>query len=441
MTDQVLEELQSWDKKICEIATNLKLDWFDIDYELCDYYEMIGAMAYVGMPVHYKHWSYGKSFERTHQMYNKGLEGLPYEMIINSNPSIAYLMRENPMSMHVLTMAHCVGHSDFFKNNVTFKNTKPDSVISRFKRAAERIDSYIKDPSIGIEKVENVLDAAHSLSFQCNHFLNIKKLSHKETREKYLKRIQEDDTGKYKDFDINKIPLEPDYDILEFIKNHGRNLDEWEKDVLEISIEHSKYFIPQARTKIMNEGFASRVHYKILNELDLPQNYHLSFLRSHNQVIRPHVGGINPYHLGFEIFKKIEEEYGWDECLKVRECHNDESFIRFYLDQDLCQKLNLFSYFLKKTKQDEEYIVSDISDDESWRQVKEDLLKSVALNSVPKVFVESVDKKDYSMTLKHEFDGRELNLDYANKVVKHIKVLWRDPVKFFTVIEEEPWEI
>ena len=97
------------------------LDWFPIYYETCDYYEMIGHMSYHGMPSHYPHWSYGKTFERTHQLYNAGMEGLPYELIINSDPSIAYLMRENPMYLQLLIMCHCIGHSDFFKNNRMFQ--------------------------------------------------------------------------------------------------------------------------------------------------------------------------------------------------------------------------------------------------------------------------------------------------------------------------------
>ena len=129
------EDLELWDNRVIDLANEHGLDWYPIKYEICDYYTMIGHMAYHGMPTHYGHWSYGKSFERTHYRYDAGMEGLPYELIINSNPSIAYLMRENPLYLQVLIMAHCVGHSDFFKNNATFANTSPDTVISRFRTA------------------------------------------------------------------------------------------------------------------------------------------------------------------------------------------------------------------------------------------------------------------------------------------------------------------
>ena len=128
MNDWSIDDLESWDERICEIARGYGLDWYPIAYETCDYREMIGHMSYHGMPSHYGHWSYGKAFERTHFMYNAGAEGLPYELIINSNPSIAYLMQENPFYLQILIMAHCVGHSDFFKNNRCFKDTDAEHV-------------------------------------------------------------------------------------------------------------------------------------------------------------------------------------------------------------------------------------------------------------------------------------------------------------------------
>ena len=166
MSSWTIKELKEWDDKIIELAKSHNLDWFPINYEVCDYYEMIGHMSYHGMPSHYNHWSFGKSFERTHQMYNLGMEGLPYELIINSNPSIAYLMRENPLYLQVLIMAHCVGHSDFFKQNRNFGYTRADTVVPRMRNAKKRIQSYCEDPHIGIDAVEELIDAAHAVSYQ-----------------------------------------------------------------------------------------------------------------------------------------------------------------------------------------------------------------------------------------------------------------------------------
>jgi stage V sporulation protein R len=437
MTSWTFEELEKWDKKICHLAKTYGLDWHPIDYEMCDYFDMIGNMAYVGLPTHYHHWSFGKSFEQTHFRYNAGMEGLPYEMIINSNPSISYLMRENDMAMHVLTMAHCVGHSDFFKNNINFSHTDPENVISKFRTAALRIRRYVEDPGIGVMDVERILDAAHSIKYQCRRFPHASKYTHQELREKYIKLINSNENDKFRDFDIDKLPLEPDYDILTFIKENGRHLNEWEQDIINIVVNETNYFIPQARTKIMNEGWASFWHYRLLSEVGIPQEYHLSFLKSHNQVIRPHIGRINPYHLGFNLFKKIEKEKGLEECFFAREVHHDESFLREYLDEEICREINLFSYSLKR----DTYTIDEVADHDGWKPIREDLIKNVGLNSIPKVYVEEVIKPDNTLILQHEFDGRELNLEYAEQVCKNITELWGDPVKFFTIIEDDPWEI
>ena len=437
MTDWSFGELEKWDKKICKLAESYGLDWYPIDYEMCDYYDMIGNMAYVGLPTHYHHWSFGKSFEQTHFRYNAGMEGLPYEMIINSNPSISYLMRENDMAMHVLTMAHCVGHSDFFKNNINFAHTDPENAISKFRTAALRIRRYVEDPGIGVSGVERILDAAHSIKYQCRRFPHAPKITHQELRKKYIKLINSDSTGKFSDFDIDRLPLEPDYDILCFIKENGRHLKEWERDIIGIVIDETNYFIPQARTKIMNEGWASFWHHRILSEVGIPQEYHLSFLKSHNQVIRPHIGRINPYHLGFNIFKKIAAEHGLEECFFAREVHHDESFLREYLDEECCREMNLFSYSLKK----DTYTIDEVSDHDGWKLIRDDMVRNVGLNAIPKVYIEEVIKPDNTLILKHEFDGRELDLEYAEQVCKNITDLWADPVKFFTVIEDDPWEI
>ena len=179
MADWSMDELQDWDKKICSIGEELNLDWYPIEYEICDYKEMIGHMAYTGLPTHYRHWSFGKSFDRIQTEYNLGMSGLPYEMIINSNPSISYLMTENPMPTHILTMAHCIGHSDFFKNNRMFWETGADTVLARFKSASKRVKKYMEDPNIGVEKVEKILDACHAIRFQVPRTPGIKRRNHR----------------------------------------------------------------------------------------------------------------------------------------------------------------------------------------------------------------------------------------------------------------------
>ena len=432
--DWDFKTLKEWDDRICELAQSKGLDWFPITYEVCDYFSMIGHMSYHGMPTHYGHWSYGKAFERTHTMYNMGMEGLPYELIINSNPSIAYLMRENPLYLQVLIMAHCVGHSDFFKNNRMFKNTRPDSVVPRFRNAKKRIQSYVEDPTIGIEEVEEVLDAAQAIAFQTYRYSQ-DRASREDLIEKYSQKIKEDAEGEFSEFDISKVPLEPDYDILGFISEYGK-LPEWKKDIIEIVRDESRYFIPQIQTKIMNEGWASYWHYTLLHDLELTSSLHLPFIKMHNQVIRPHVGGLNPYHLGFVIFKDIEKRFGLDECFIARETSHDVAFVRQYLTRDLCEDLGLFSFSEKKK---DGITIDEIYDDDGWEIVKSDLITNIGTNGIPVIYVDEVE--DNFLVLRHEHDGRDLDLSHAENVVNHVNVLWPEGAKLYTILEEELWEI
>ena len=435
MSDWSVDDLKKWDETICKKAKEYGLDWYPIDYEICDYYEMIGHISYHGMPSHYNHWSYGKSFERTHQLYNLGVEGLPYELIINSNPSIAYLMKQNDLYLQILIMAHCTGHSDFFKNNIAFKNTNPHMIISKFRNAKKRIQGYVQNINIGQQKVEDFIDSVHAVRFQTERW-GRKREARSEIISRYTDMINKDQTGKMKNIDLDRILIEEDKDLLSFLIEHGTHFKEWERDILEIVRDESRYFIPQIKTKIMNEGWASFWHYKIMCEIDLDQSLHIPFLKSHNQVIRPHLGAINPYHVGFYIFSKIEKEKGLDECFFAREIHNDESAIRCYLEFEDFRELNIFSYSNKK----ENTSIDEISDEKGWKIVREDLIKSTGINTIPVVHVTDI-SDDGDLILRHVHDGRDLDLEYADEVYRKICNLWPNGVKLYTVIEEEEWEI
>lgn len=436
MSDWNMEELVDWDNKICDLGKEFGLDWYPIDYEIIDAKEMIGAMSYSGLPSHYRHWSFGKMFEQTQTRYTLGMEGLPYEMIINSDPSIAYLMTENPMSTHLLTMAHCLGHSDFFKNNRMFKETEAATVLIRFKSAAKRINSYMEDPSIGVEKVEEILDACHAIKYQARRTPGIKKRLMTVQRQDWQKRINKK-TEIGKPNEDHSFKMEKEYDLLDFIAVNSRNLENWERDIISIVAHESRYFIPQAYTKIMNEGWAVFWHEKIIQALNLPQEYHLAFIKLHNQVVRPHLGRVNPYHLGYTLFKKIEKESGLGACFMAREVHSDVSFIRKHLDQEMCQELNLFSYSFDKNSSANS--VDEVSSEEGWESVRDALLTTIGLNSIPIVYVSDV-SQDHTLHLEHEHDGRDLDLGYANKVLGYVVGLWGDDVKMMSIIENEPWE-
>jgi len=437
--DYSIAELEEWDNKICEIARGHGLDWYPIAYETCDYREMIGHMSYHGMPSHYANWSYGKAFERTHFMYNAGAEGLPYELIINSDPSIAYLMLENPLYLQILIMAHCVGHSDFFKKNRTFKDTDAATVTMRFRNAAKRIKGYIEDPSIGIEAVERIIDACHAFTYQTDR-RGRTRLPEKELKKKYAEMVKNDKIGIWKYFNLESVPLEPEYDILGFVLENNHKLTDWQKDIIEIIHDESLYFWPQIRTKVMNEGWASFWHYRILHDLELPDEYHIPFLKTHNAVLRPWGLKINPYHLGFEIFNDIEKRFGIEECFLAREVCNDESFIMQYLTEEKARELNLFTFSPKSGKNPDWTIDDIVEDEDSWHNVRAALLKTVSGNMIPVIYVDNVDGQN-TLVLRHEHDGRDLELDYADNCVRLMKELWNGPVKLMTIVEDEEFEI
>nr|WP_198543910.1 SpoVR family protein [Petroclostridium xylanilyticum] len=437
--EYTIKQLEDWNNKIEEVVKDEGLDCYPQEFEICSYEDMLCYEAYVGMPSHYPHWSYGKAYEKKKTLYTYNLEGLPYEMVINSNPCIAYLMRDNTLLLQILTIAHVYGHNDFFKNNRLFvEGTLAESTVEMFKNHAGRVRNYIQDPSIGYEKVERILDAAHALRFQTTRVIGNKKLSEEEKKKKLLDKYYEEikvngllDKRKDVPFpNLTKIPLEPTEDIMEFIIQYS-NLEEWEKDILRIVVEETKYFIPQIETKIMNEGWASYWHYRILNKLELPQDLHMEFLSRHNQVIRPFLGALNPYYLGFKIFEDIEKRFGKDKIFEVRHLERDESFIRRYLTQELCSEMNLFEY----AKKGSNYVIEEVSDEEGWKKIRDTIVKNIGMATIPCIKVVEMSPKDRSLLLVHEYEGRELELTYAYETLKYLSILWGGKVMLRTVID------
>ena len=434
-----LAELEGWNERIEAYAKEMGLNFYPQEFEVCSYEEMLGYEAYIGMPSHYQHWSFGKVFDRLHTLYRYNLTGLPYEMVINSNPCLAYLMQDNSLLLQVLTIAHVYGHNDFFKNNRLFKSTRAELTIESFKNHAVRIRGYIQDPSIGYQKVERILDAAHALRYQTNRILGMKRLSIAEQRKKMMADFQrqaESDLFKQRVTldppDLNKVPLEPEADLLWFLGEYGQ-LEDWERDVLAIVREETEYFLPQIETKIINEGWASFWHYRILQQLNLAPDLQFEFLKHHHQVIRPHPGGLNPYHLGFVILNDLERRFGAAKIFEAREIECDRSFIRRYLTRELCQELHLFEYQWEK----DEGLISEVADELGWQQIRDTLANNVGLGSIPVIKVKEVTSKDRALVLAHEYDQRELDMNYAGETLKYIVELWGRTVYLTTRIKQK----
>jgi stage V sporulation protein R len=434
--DYTIKDLEEWNERIEILAADCGLDYYKQEFEVIGYKDMLAYEAYIGMPSRYPHWSFGKAYEKNRTFYKYNLTGLPYEMVINSNPCLAYLMKENTLLLQILTIAHVYGHNDFFKNNRLFREgTNADYTIEMFKTHADLIRSYINDPSIGYANVERVLDAAHAVKLQISRVVGEKRISDDYIKQKKMKDYKKscerrsliEPYMKPEMPDLNKVPLQPEDDLLFFITHHG-TLEEWEKNILEIVQEETSYFIPQIETKIMNEGWASYWHYAILQKLSLPDSLHLEFIKRHNDVVAPRIGGLNPYYLGFKIFQDIEKRYGRDKLFEVRLIERDESFLRRYLTQDLCTELNLFEY----VKKGSDYIIEEVSDEQGWQEIRNTLCSSCGMGMVPSIRILDMSKSTRVLTLEHMFDGRELNMDYAEATLKHLFELWRHPLVLIT---------
>lgn len=414
MPEYTLADLAAWNSRIEERVHAAGLNCYEQEFEICGYEDMLCYEAYVGMPSHYPHWSYGKTYERQKTFYQYNLTGLPYEMVINSSPCLAYLMRDNTLLLQILTMAHVYGHNDFFKNNRMFRrDTRADLTIEMFKAHANRVRGYIQNPEIGPEAVERILDAAHALRFQVSR-CGEPKLPDRRQAEKEVP---------------GTVPERLAEDLLGFIGEQGR-LTDWERDLIGIVREESFYFIPQVETKIMNEGWASYWHYRLLNELELPQGLYLEFLQRHNLVIRPHEGRINPYYVGFKMFEYLDKNLGREAIMTIRAEERDQSFLRRYLNRELCEDMHLFSY---ETRGD--YLVIDeIADEQGWKAVRDQLATSVGLGSIPVIRPTAVEKG--TLLLEHVYDGRELEIGYARETLKYAGSLWGGRVELTTKLED-----
>ncbi len=437
--EYTITDLERWNDIIEEKAQEVGLDYYPQEFEIINYNDMLSYEVYIGMPSMYPHWSFGKAYEKLKTLYNYNLTGLPYEMVINSNPCIAYLMKDNTLLLQILTIAHVYGHNDFFKNNRLFKEaTSAEYTVEMFKNHGDIIRAYINDPSIGYVEVENMLNAAHALKFQSNRSTGVKYLDDEEIRKRKIENYKNMEISdsiivprvKEEPPDVDKIPQEPTEDILGFISKYG-DLVEWQRNIIEIVRAETKYFIPQMETKIMNEGWASFWHYNILKNLDLPQNLYMEFIKRHNDVVVPFQGSVNPYFLGFEIYKDLVEKHGIKKIFETRLIERDESFLRRYLTKELCSKLNLFQY----AKKEKNYVIDEISDEKGWKKIRDTLSNSCGMGSIPYIRVTNISKLDKTLTLEHVFDGRELQLKYALETVKYVVDLWKHKVRLETTMD------
>lgn len=442
------KDLQYAIEEITEIATGFGLDFFPMRYEICPA-DIIYTFGAYGMPTRFTHWSFGKQFHKMKLQYDFGLSKI-YELVINSDPCYAFLLDTNRLIQNKLIIAHVLAHSDFFKNNIRFINTRRDMVES-MTATAERIAAY--ELEYGKREVESFLDAIlaiqehidPSLMKQHNEVKGLDEKSERVRKTAYddLWKIGEKETLEIKQ-QHKKFPATPEKDLLLFIEQHSRHLEEWQRDILTMMREEMLYFWPQLETKIMNEGWASFWHQRILREMDLTSDETVEFAALNANVVQPSKTSINPYYLGIKIFEDIEKRYntpskemlqkgiqsnsGREKIFEVREIESDASFIRNYLTKELVQKEDLYLF----QKQGNDYRITN----KDFEEVREQLISSRVNGGFPYIVVENGDYLlNGELYLVHKFEDTELDVPYLENVLPYIYQLWGRIVHLETVVK------
>ncbi len=465
-SEWTFELIRSYDRELARLAERYALDTYPNQIEVITAEQMMDAYASVGMPIGYHHWSYGKHFLATEKGYKRGQMGLAYEIVINSNPCIAYLMEENTICMQALVVAHaCYGHNSFFKGNYLFHSwTDASSIIDYLVYAKQYISQC--EERHGIDAVEDLLDSCHALmNYGVDRYKRPYPISAEEERrrqkdrEEQLQRQVNDlwrtipkGAGKEHGGDGKRFPAEPQENILYFIEKHAPLLEPWQREVVRIVRKIAQYFYPQRQTQVMNEGWATFWHYTLLNDLYdeglVTDGFMMEFLQYHTSVVyqpafdSPWYSGINPYALGFAMYRDIrriceeptEEDRRWFPDIAgsdwlatlkfAMQSFKDESFILQFLSPKVIRDFRLFG--ILDDDQKDELLVEAIHDDSGYRRIRELLAGQYNLgNREPNIQVWNVDLRgDRSLTLRHYQHDRKPLGSSTEDVLKHLHRLW-----------------
>ncbi len=474
MEDREISELEKSLEQIWDVARQFGLDPFPTNFEIVPAPVMYEVGSYA-LPGRYSHWTFGKAYHRMKTMYDFGLSKI-YEVVINTNPAYGFLLETNSPVQNKMVIAHVLGHVDFFKNNVYFSKTNRrmvESVSSHSQRIMEYEFKY------GRKAVEKFLDAVLAIEEHIDpNFFIKREISAEEEKRRAEERPRE---GRYDDLwkldkkvtggdssimagngtqDPTRSRGErkpdgealreqlPQKDLVFYVMRNSPTLSNWQRDVIAMVHEEMEYFVPQMQTKIMNEGWASFWHARIMRELDLPDKEHLEFADLHSGVVSPQKGQLNPYYLGYKIYENIEQRWdnptldereklgrvagqGREKIFEVREIENDVSFLRNNLTEELCEELDLFVYQLLE---EEEWTITE----KRWERVRDQLVANMTNFGFPYLQVEDGDYNgNRELYLKHSYEGTELDMRYARKALEHVYTLWGRPVHLETVVDEE----
>ncbi|MCC6277828.1 MAG: SpoVR family protein [Oligoflexia bacterium] len=464
-------ELAKIQQGIEKHAKDYGLDFYETIFEMVDYDQMNEIAAYGGFPTRYPHWRFGMEYERLAKSYAYGLSKI-YEMVINNNPCYAYLLESNELVDQKIVMAHVYGHCDFFKNNQFFSHTNR-KMMDEMANHASRVRRYID--RFGQDVVEEFIDRCLSLENLIDrHSTAIKRRRDSLADETQLRLLKTergymdsfinpkdfvDEQQKKLDLDktkSQKFPNEPELDVLWFLMEFAP-LNAWQRDVLGIIREEAYYYSPQGMTKIMNEGWASYWHSKLMTEKILKDSEVVDYADHHSGTVATQPGKLNPYKLGIELFKDIEDRWNkgkfgkeYDDCtdyrekknwnknvglgrqkiFEVRRNYNDVTFIDAFLTEDFCIENKMFVYvFNRRTGQ---YEVNT----RAFPEIKQKLLFQLTNWGQPIIKVVDGNYENRGeLLLEHLYEGVDLQPNYMSETMKNVSVLWGRPVALKTVME------
>jgi len=450
-----MAELDDYAGRIESLAKRLGLDYYPVDFELAPQ-SLMTEIAVYGLPIRMPHWSFGVRY--IHQLVRQSMgHSKIFEVMFPGDPCRAFLMDTNSLAENTLVTAHVIGHADFSKNNqlfARFHEMAGGNIVEHAAAHAHRIQQAIE--LAGLESVESVLDAALALEAPVD-------VTGELHRARYSEFVAEKPAAKLSAFQKRfqdlpgasepepapagrvrtRVPPHPEYDLLWFIASYAPELEQWERDIFLAVRAESLYFYPVFACQIMNEGWASYWHARLLREADfLPQPVYLSAIKAHSDVVRPFASGeetalgINPYHLGFTLWEHIVARHGAARAREVMREEDDFGFIRNYLDHELAEKLDLFVY---EVRRGDEIRVAN----RDLEAVREAILAPKFNFGAPRVAAVEL-KPDGGLVLahEHESDGRGLDAARAKKVLEYARRVWRRAVRMHTINERgEPVEL
>ncbi|MGH8668194.1 MAG: SpoVR family protein [Burkholderiales bacterium] len=450
-----MSELEQYAASLEQLARRLGMDYYDVDFEVAPA-SLMTEIAVYGLPIRMPHWSFGVRY--IHQLVRQSMgHSKIFEVMFPGDPCRAFLMDGNSLAENTLVTAHVLGHADFSKNNqlfARFHDMAGGNIVEHAAAHAQRIQQAID--AVGLEKVEAVLDAALALESHVDvggelhraryaEFAPEKKVIEENPFQRRFRDLPGSPAPAQLDLGPVRaaIPPHPEFDLLWFIAHYAPELEQWERDIFLAVRAESLYFYPVFACQIMNEGWASYWHARLLREAEfLPQPLYVAALKSHSDVVRPYAAGqetalaINPYHLGFTLWEHVVEKHGMARAREVMRDEDDFGFIRNFLDRELAEKLDLFVY---EAGADDEIKVLNRDLD----AIREQILAPKFNYGAPRVAVTEM-RKDGGLELKHDHpsDGRGLDLNRARRVLEYTRRAWRRPVRLQTVNERgEPAEL